>query len=109
MQEPFALQLYWLVQGGVPAERLARDLDIPLDRIELRLRAAARYLERQQEVPRTVSGLKLGSGASPGAGTTDRQFPCTAHDSPRKLSRVLEGQARQADMGGSCPQEIEGA
>ena len=64
MQEPFALQLYWLVQGGVSAERLACDLGIPLDRIESRVRAAARYLERQREVGRRAAGPTSVRGSS---------------------------------------------
>ncbi len=59
MQEPFALQLYWLVKGGISPERLARDLGLPLDRIEQRLRAAARYLELRADIaPKTASGVK---------------------------------------------------
>ncbi len=48
--QPFAVELYYRVQGGESAEELSRKLGIPLDRIELRLRAAEAYL-RQQAAP----------------------------------------------------------
>jgi hypothetical protein len=45
MQEPFALVLYRRFLNGESAERLSEELDIPLDRIEMRLQAAAIFLK----------------------------------------------------------------
>lgn len=46
MQEPFAVELYRRVLDGESAEELSRELGIPLDRIEQRLRAAEAYLRQ---------------------------------------------------------------
>ncbi len=44
MMEPFAVQLYRRLLQGESADRLSADLHIPLDRIEMRLRAAEKHL-----------------------------------------------------------------
>jgi DNA-directed RNA polymerase specialized sigma24 family protein len=62
MHEPFAVELYRRVLRGETAEDLSRELEIPLDRIEQRLRAAEAYL-REGVPTRTV-----------GSGTYARQF-----------------------------------
>ena len=49
MQEPFALAVYRQFLNGESAEYLAAELDIPLDRIEMRLQAAVMYLKMRGE------------------------------------------------------------
>ena len=49
MQEPFALELHRRFERGASAEQLAAELEIPVDRIKMRLRVAAIYLKMQQE------------------------------------------------------------
>lgn len=46
MPEPFAVELYRRVLNGESAEDLCRELEIPLDRVEQRLRAAEAYLSQ---------------------------------------------------------------
>lgn len=47
MRKPFAIELYQRYLEGESAEQLAHEMGIPLERIELRLQAAAIYLEWQ--------------------------------------------------------------
>lgn len=49
--EPFALQLYRRFLNGESMTALALDLGIPLERVELRIRAAARYRETHPDDP----------------------------------------------------------
>jgi hypothetical protein len=49
MTEPFALELHRRFTNGESAEQLSVELGIPLERIEIRLRAVALYLERQRD------------------------------------------------------------
>jgi len=62
MREPFALELHRRFLNGESAEQLSAELEIPVDRIELRLRAAAINLkERQEECePMETALAKLG-------------------------------------------------
>ena len=62
MREPFALELYRRFLNGESAEQLSAELEIPVDRIELRLRVAAISLkERQEECePMETALAKLG-------------------------------------------------
>jgi hypothetical protein len=48
MTEPFVLELYRRFTSGESAEQLSVELEIPLDRIEMRLRMAALYLNLRQ-------------------------------------------------------------
>jgi hypothetical protein len=43
-QEPFAIELYERFLNGESADRLASNLGIRIDRVEMRLRAAAAFL-----------------------------------------------------------------
>jgi hypothetical protein len=45
--EPFALQLYRRFLDGESIAAIALDLGIPADRVEVRIRAAARYCHSQ--------------------------------------------------------------
>ena len=45
MFEPFAVEIYRRFLTGETVQQLATSLDIPADRVEKRIRAAARYLE----------------------------------------------------------------
>ena len=47
--EPFALQLYRRFLGGETIAVLALDLSIPAERVETRIRAAARYCKTHPE------------------------------------------------------------
>lgn len=47
MGEPFAVQIYRRYLSGETAESLSAELQIPVERIEQRLRAAAAYAERR--------------------------------------------------------------
>lgn len=47
--EPFALQIYRRYLSGETIEQLSAALDIPRERIEQRLRAAAAYAERRDK------------------------------------------------------------
>jgi hypothetical protein len=49
MTHPFAVEVYERFLSGESIRQLADDLQIPADRIELRLRAAALYLKHQAE------------------------------------------------------------
>jgi len=44
--EPLAFQLYRRFRGGQSFEQLASELAIPIDRIRLRIKAAAAYWQR---------------------------------------------------------------
>ena len=44
--EPFALQLLEQHRSGRTAEHLSREMGIPPERVEMRLRAATAYLQR---------------------------------------------------------------
>lgn len=46
---PFALEVYRRHLNGETVEELSRELEIPLERIEDRLRAAEAYLARRAE------------------------------------------------------------
>lgn len=50
--EPFAIQIYRRFLGGESIAGLARELGIPHDRIEIRIRAAAIYRETHHTVHR---------------------------------------------------------
>jgi hypothetical protein len=54
MIEPFALSLYRRYTAGETVEQLAVELGIPDERIERRIRAAARYAEHEK----TGAGLR---------------------------------------------------
>jgi hypothetical protein len=58
--EAFPYQVYRQFLGGKSAEELSRDLDIPVERIRLRLEVAAALIERARE-RRTVAA-QAGSG-----------------------------------------------
>lgn len=47
MSRPFAVEVFDRFLKGESIRQLADELQIPADRVELRLRAAALYLERQ--------------------------------------------------------------
>jgi len=47
--QPFALELYGRFLSGESVEQLSLELDIPAERIERRIRAAAAYRARQKE------------------------------------------------------------
>jgi len=49
MTHPFAVEVYERFLNGESIRQLADELQIPADRIELRLRAAALYLRRRAE------------------------------------------------------------
>ena len=49
MMEPFALEIHRRFTNGESAEQLSVELGIPLERIEIRLRVAAVYLELRQK------------------------------------------------------------
>ena len=49
MNHPFALEIYERFLNGESIRQLADELQIPADRIELRLRAAALYLKYQAD------------------------------------------------------------
>jgi hypothetical protein len=49
MREPFALGLFRRFLNGETVECLSAELEIPPDRIEMRLRAAELYLKAGQE------------------------------------------------------------
>jgi DNA-directed RNA polymerase specialized sigma24 family protein len=49
MLEPFAMEIYRRYLNGETVERLSKDLGIPVDRIEQRLRAAAAYSARHRD------------------------------------------------------------
>lgn len=49
MTHPFAVEVYERFLNGESIRQLADELQIPADRIELRLRAAALYLRHQAE------------------------------------------------------------
>jgi DNA-directed RNA polymerase specialized sigma24 family protein len=46
MFEPFAVELYRRFLNGETVQQLAASLGIPADRVEIRIRAASRYLIR---------------------------------------------------------------
>ncbi len=50
MSEPFAVEIYRRYLAGETVQQLATTLEIPPDRIEKRLRAAAEFLERRKNV-----------------------------------------------------------
>ena len=50
MLVPFALEVYRRYLNGETAEELSRGLEIPLERIENRLRAAEAYLTRRSRI-----------------------------------------------------------
>jgi len=47
MKHPFAVEVYERFLKGESIRQLADELEIPVDRVEQRLRAAALYLEHQ--------------------------------------------------------------
>jgi hypothetical protein len=49
MFEPFALEIYRRYQNGETVQQLAASLNIPADRIEKRIRAAATYLKLRSQ------------------------------------------------------------
>jgi hypothetical protein len=49
MNQPFAVEVFERFLKGESISQLADDLQIPADRVELRLRAAALYLEHQAQ------------------------------------------------------------
>ncbi|MBZ5592196.1 MAG: hypothetical protein LAP39_08165 [Acidobacteriia bacterium] len=62
MNHPFAVELYERFLNGESIRQLADELQIPADRIELRLRAAAQFLKRRAEadaiqIPPSGDGL----------------------------------------------------
>ena len=50
MFEPFAMEIYRRYVNGATVEELSVDLGIPVERIEQRLRAAAAYSERHEDL-----------------------------------------------------------
>ncbi len=50
MPQPLAVELYQRVLKGESIEKLSRDLGIPVDRIESRIRAATAYTERKRKL-----------------------------------------------------------
>jgi DNA-directed RNA polymerase specialized sigma24 family protein len=50
MLEPLAMEIYRRYLNGETVEELSLDLGIPTERIEQRLRAAAAYLERHEDL-----------------------------------------------------------
>lgn len=48
MNEPFAIEIYRRYLNGETVEALSVELQIPVERIEQRLRAAAAYALRQE-------------------------------------------------------------
>jgi DNA-directed RNA polymerase specialized sigma24 family protein len=48
MSEPFAVEIYRRYLAGESVQQLAATLEIPLERIEQRIRAAAEFLERRR-------------------------------------------------------------
>ncbi len=48
MPEPFAIQIYRRYASGETIEYIAEELGIPVERVEIRIRAAVLYLERQR-------------------------------------------------------------
>ena len=51
MEEPFAVEIYRQFLDGRSAQQLSADLGISLERVEQRLRAAARYLGQPDHEP----------------------------------------------------------
>jgi DNA-directed RNA polymerase specialized sigma24 family protein len=49
MLTPFALELYYRYLKGASVEELSRELAIPVERIEQRLRAADEYIKRRKQ------------------------------------------------------------
>jgi DNA-directed RNA polymerase specialized sigma24 family protein len=49
MNHPFAVEVFERFLKGESICQLAEELQIPADRVELRLRAAALYLKRQEK------------------------------------------------------------
>jgi hypothetical protein len=45
---PFAFELYRRYLSGETVQQLSNELQIPADRIDQRIRAAAKYMERNQ-------------------------------------------------------------
>lgn len=45
---PFALVLHARYQSGVSPEKLAKETNIPLERVKIRLRAAEKYLNDEK-------------------------------------------------------------
>jgi hypothetical protein len=62
MTEPFVLELYRRFTSGESAEQLSVELEIPLDRIEMRLRMAALYLNLRQAEKKSKPVLAGQSG-----------------------------------------------
>ena len=50
MMTPFALEVYRRYLNGETMEELSATLEIPLDRIESRIRAAEAYLARRHQI-----------------------------------------------------------
>ncbi len=48
--QPFALQIYSRYLNGETIQQIAASLQIPVERIEQRIRAAAEYLRRQEKL-----------------------------------------------------------
>lgn len=48
--EPFAIEIYRRFKNGETVQQLAVNLDIPADRIEKRIRAAAVYLNSRNRL-----------------------------------------------------------
>ncbi len=74
MDDPFALELYRMFQSGFSPIALSKRFEIPVDRIEQRLKAAATYME-----------AKSGSRAE----ATGRVMDCTDPVPAKKRDSVL--------------------
>ena len=59
-EESFAVQLLEEYRSGKSIEQLSREMGIPPERIEMRLKAAATYLRRHSEKsgPTTLLGMR---------------------------------------------------
>jgi len=58
MVKPFAIELYEEYQSGKTAQQLAQETGIPLERIKLRLRAAAAHQKRSSGIRRVPAAPK---------------------------------------------------
>ena len=56
MCEPFCVQLYRRFMEGVPPERLATELGIPLDRIQMRITAVQIALRTPSRITALLNG-----------------------------------------------------
>jgi hypothetical protein len=71
MSEPLALQLYARMLAGETHQQIAEDLGIPLERIQWRLRAAARHVNGRS--PDDSTGTSKTEADGDGA-STGKQF-----------------------------------